>query len=142
MPKFIVDLDLDGYETEQEMALACKEFILESLNFSASTVSVADYDENEVQYLRESMYTRTGMEAAITKHFPEMIAVPVEHCSCGDYGYNVVTDHDGDPMQEQCEFCYTVPWSAHNVQDIKLQYEQRNLKTISKLKYGNSPTPF
>ena len=40
MPKFIVDLWLDGYNTEEEMTEACAEFIYEQLNFSASSVKV------------------------------------------------------------------------------------------------------
>ena len=44
--KFIVDLDLDGYSTEEEMEQACIAFIEESLDFSASSVSVSKYEEN------------------------------------------------------------------------------------------------
>jgi hypothetical protein len=40
MPKFIVDLWLDGYEDEKELEKACKEFIKEQLNFAASCVTV------------------------------------------------------------------------------------------------------
>jgi hypothetical protein len=57
--KFIVDLEMDGYETEEEHAKACEEFIKEQLDFSASSVTVSkhvDY-QNElrtaVQYLRQ-----------------------------------------------------------------------------------------
>ena len=38
--KFVVDLWLDGYDSEEEMKQACLEFIRESLDFSASSVSV------------------------------------------------------------------------------------------------------
>jgi len=47
MPKFIVEIWLDGYESEEEMAAACKEFIYEQLNFSASSVTVTEIKENE-----------------------------------------------------------------------------------------------
>jgi hypothetical protein len=40
MPKFIVDLWLDGYEDEKELEKACKEFIEEQLDFAASSVTV------------------------------------------------------------------------------------------------------
>jgi len=46
MAKFIVDLDLDGYDTEEEMIEACMELIYEQLNFSASSVSVEKYPED------------------------------------------------------------------------------------------------
>ncbi len=47
MPKFIVELWLDGYEDEEEMAKACEEFIHEQLDFSASSVKVVrDYDDH------------------------------------------------------------------------------------------------
>ena len=40
MSKFIVDLYLDGYETEKEMEDACEEFIYDQLNFTASSVKI------------------------------------------------------------------------------------------------------
>ena len=40
MAKFIVDLWLDGYETEEEMTNACADFIYDRLNTSASSVTV------------------------------------------------------------------------------------------------------
>lgn len=46
MPRFIVDLWLDGYDTEEEMIDACEEFIYEQLNFSASNVEIEKIDED------------------------------------------------------------------------------------------------
>jgi len=46
MPRFIVDLWLDGYDSEEEMIDACKEFIYEQLNFSASKVKIEKIDED------------------------------------------------------------------------------------------------
>ena len=43
--KFIVNLWLDGYETEEEMETACLEFIREQLDMAASCVSVTRYLE-------------------------------------------------------------------------------------------------
>ena len=45
MPKFLVELSLDGYETEQEEIDACLLFIEEQLDFSASCVSVKHLPE-------------------------------------------------------------------------------------------------
>jgi len=45
MPKFIVDLWLDGYESEEEMEKACEEFIYEQLNFAGSGVTIQKVDE-------------------------------------------------------------------------------------------------
>lgn len=48
MPKFIVDLNLDGYESEEEHVEACKQFIEEQLDFSANYITVTlleDADE-------------------------------------------------------------------------------------------------
>jgi hypothetical protein len=47
MPRFIVDLWLDGYETEEEMEAACEEFIYDQLNFTASSVKVTKMEEQE-----------------------------------------------------------------------------------------------
>lgn len=46
MPRFIVDLSLDGYESEQEMEKACEEFIYEQLNFAASSVIIQRIDDD------------------------------------------------------------------------------------------------
>ena len=46
MPRFIVDLWLDGYDTEEEMIDACEEFIYEQLNFSVSNVKIEKIDED------------------------------------------------------------------------------------------------
>ena len=45
MTKFIVDIWLDGYDTEEEMNDACEEFIYEQLNFSASNVEIERVEE-------------------------------------------------------------------------------------------------
>jgi len=45
VPKFIVDIWLDGYESEEEMADACEEFIYDQLNFTASSVTVTRVEE-------------------------------------------------------------------------------------------------
>ena len=51
MPRFIVDLWLDGYDSEEEMEEACKDFIYEQLNFAASSVTlekvVVPQEQNE-----------------------------------------------------------------------------------------------
>ena len=46
MPKFIVDLWLDGYETEEEMEAACEEFIYRQLNFTASSVQIERIEDD------------------------------------------------------------------------------------------------
>jgi len=38
--KFIVELWLDGYDSEEEMEKACEEFIYEQLNMTASCVKI------------------------------------------------------------------------------------------------------
>ena len=45
MPKFIVDLWLDGYETEEEMEEACAEFIYQQLTMTASNVEITLIEE-------------------------------------------------------------------------------------------------
>ena len=49
MPKFEVELWMDGYESEEEMEDACAEFIYEQLNFSASSVKIKMIDNNPVE---------------------------------------------------------------------------------------------
>jgi hypothetical protein len=46
MPKFLVDLWLDGYESEEEMKEACKTFIDEQLNMTASSVKITELPDD------------------------------------------------------------------------------------------------
>lgn len=50
MPRFLVDLWLDGYDSEEEMVEACEEFIYEQLNFSASYVKIQKLDDNDLSH--------------------------------------------------------------------------------------------
>lgn len=45
MPRFIVDLWLDGYDNDKDLEEACEEFIYEQLNMTASSVSVEKIDD-------------------------------------------------------------------------------------------------
>jgi hypothetical protein len=40
MSKYLVDLWIDGYNTEEEMEDACEEFLYEQLNMTASSVKI------------------------------------------------------------------------------------------------------
>jgi hypothetical protein len=59
MPKFIVDLWLDGYETEEQMAEACKLFIHNQLNFTASSVKIECFEEKDKESESRNIYTST-----------------------------------------------------------------------------------
>lgn len=54
MTKFVIDLWLDGYETEEEMVAGCKEFIENALNFSGSSISIRELTEFEVKLLKDN----------------------------------------------------------------------------------------
>lgn len=52
MPKYIVDLWLDGYDSEEETEEECKKFIYEQLNMTASSVSIEKYnDDNDANLI-------------------------------------------------------------------------------------------
>jgi len=53
MPRFEVELWIDGYESDEEMELACEEFIYDQLNFSASEVKIKKIDNKPVQPKRK-----------------------------------------------------------------------------------------
>lgn len=53
MPKFIVDLWLDGYNTEEEMTVACEKFIYDQLNFSGSGVEIARIQEDNIETISD-----------------------------------------------------------------------------------------
>lgn len=50
MARFVIDLWLDGYEDDEEMARACEEFIQEQLDFAGSGVKIVKRlrDDEEV----------------------------------------------------------------------------------------------
>lgn len=70
MPQYIIDLWLDGYDTEAEMEKACDEFIYEQLNFTASSVKVkrSDYATllARMARLEEALKAITSMEHTTT----------------------------------------------------------------------------
>lgn len=45
MPRFVIDLWMDGYESDEEMKSACKVFINQELDFSASEVKIMSEDD-------------------------------------------------------------------------------------------------
>ncbi len=47
MAKFIVEMWMDGYEDEEEMAEACAEFMRDQLDFSASSVTITRIEDDE-----------------------------------------------------------------------------------------------
>ena len=51
MPKFLVDLWLDGYNSEKEMSKACKTFIDDQLDFAASDVKIEDFEKELNKFL-------------------------------------------------------------------------------------------
>jgi hypothetical protein len=55
MTKFIVDLWLDGYDSEDEMITACEEFIFDTLDFSASSVKITRATISNIKELLEEM---------------------------------------------------------------------------------------
>lgn len=46
MAKYLVDLWLDGYESEEQMNEACAEFIYDQLNMTSSGVEIKEVEEN------------------------------------------------------------------------------------------------
>ncbi len=52
MAKFIIDVVLDGYDSEEEMlASGLEEWIYEQLNFSGSGVSIRKLTQSEIEKL-------------------------------------------------------------------------------------------
>ena len=47
MPKYLVDLGLDGYDSREEERVACDAFLKEQLDFSASSVHAERIEEIE-----------------------------------------------------------------------------------------------
>ena len=64
MPKFEIELWLDGYDSEEEMELACEEFIYDQLNFSASSVKIIKKPNNAMEQTADSdaKCTECGLE--------------------------------------------------------------------------------
>lgn len=52
--------------------------------------------------------------------------ISCESCPCGDDGFWVEPDSEGNAQQVQCEFCYTVPWSVFNLKCIQEQFNNKN----------------
>lgn len=116
MPKYLVDLCLDGYESEKERKEACDEFLHDQLDFSASSVhyehltelednptikQLADLwnkcrafvKENQVS-CPESIYQVDSVNLAC----PEFVA---EICEC--VGFEYCREEEEDEDGEGCE---------------------------------------
>ena len=55
MPYFLVNLWLDGYESEEEMIDACHEFIVEQLDMTASSVHAYLMPEQDGEILENKL---------------------------------------------------------------------------------------
>ena len=53
MARFIVDLWLDGYDTDQEADIACQQFIEENLDTSVGQVSVTRITDDEYDMIMD-----------------------------------------------------------------------------------------
>ena len=51
--RILIDLYLDGYDSEEEMEEACTEYILESLDFSASSVKIISIDQELLNNIKD-----------------------------------------------------------------------------------------
>lgn len=47
MAKFLVELWMDGYDSKEEMDIACEEFINDQLDMSASSVTVTKIEDTK-----------------------------------------------------------------------------------------------
>ena len=56
MAKFIVELWMDGYNSEEEMEKACETFIEDQLDFSGSSVKIMKHDDR-IKELEEQVET-------------------------------------------------------------------------------------
>ena len=65
MSKFLVDLYVDGYETEEERDAACEDFIYEQLDCTASSVKVQKLNPNREAAI-EKMAEALGTFASLT----------------------------------------------------------------------------
>lgn len=48
MAKFIIDVWMDGYESEEEMIKACPDFIYEALDSAGTSVSIIPLNEQDI----------------------------------------------------------------------------------------------
>ena len=94
MPKFIVDLNLDGYNSEPEMDLACEEFIKETLDITTSSVKVKKINLDKEDFV--FLCRKCGHELYIEK---EKLLIESDLCDCpecGEEGYgNWIFDGEG-----------------------------------------------
>lgn len=72
-PKYIVELYLDGYLTEEEMEAACDEFIYEQLNFAASSVKIEKMGEGKMSDLE-----RLKPKIHIDRHTKDIVELEAE----------------------------------------------------------------
>ena len=74
MPKFIIELNMDGYETKEEEIEACAEFIEEQLNFSASSVKI-------LEIIKEKTFVKEIWNCGECEYF-DSDGGTFEYCTC------------------------------------------------------------
>lgn len=84
--------------------------------------SEKDDIRNEVLAEVARMETRIAELESVLKGAGTLIesAMTGERCpNCDNSGCYAEPGRDGDPEPQQCEFCYTVPWSRFNVERLR-----------------------
>lgn len=72
MARFLVDLWLDGYEDEEAMNKACIDFIEDSLDFSASSVSASKVVKYRILRISNNLADYPDCEKDTLEH-PELV---------------------------------------------------------------------
>ena len=97
--------------TEQEARALIEPYVFER---SDGTRLLTDYDV--ITLLMEQ--SNSGLKELIENY-------PIEACqACENVGYYAQRDRNGDPEQEQCEFCYNAKNSLFNLNQLIAELEK------------------
>lgn len=103
MPKFLIEVNMDGYDTEEEEIEACKEFIEEQLDFSASSVKI-------LKTIKEKAFIKVIDYCANCDEFDDNGGCGGQMCNNPDFprqknGVWLFLDDTIDPYNEIHELC-------------------------------------
>lgn len=69
----------------------------------------------KIEYYKDKMQN-ASMDIIKYQKEIEFLSIKGQHCpNCPDQGWYAIQNRNGDPEQEQCEFCYTVEDSVFNI---------------------------
>ena len=106
MTRFVFDYWMDGYDTEEEMIEACKEYIYDQLNFTASGVGKISTVDDHIEKLEAQLALMREWLDNNTTHYEtegRRSAIPVLATVSRKIWYHATDDCESYPFTDMMD---------------------------------------